>query len=116
MSKKCMKLIIGSSNVQRFFNQKLHEGVGLIQCVWVEEFKVRLASLLKTQKIEAVAISVIDNFLCDALGAMPDQKTFDQKVGLVCQEFVDCVKVYQGCLIQCFWLPSLCQGQDTNDT
>ena len=52
-----------------------------------------MAFLSKEQILEVVAISAIENFLCDAVGNAPDKATFDQKIGQVCQEFVDTVKV-----------------------
>ena len=90
---RCTKLIVGSSNIQRFFDPKKQEGIGLIKCVRVEEFRVRMALLAK--ELEVVAVSVIENFLCDAIGAQPDMSdraSFDRKISAVCQEFVDTIR------------------------
>ena len=51
---------------------------------------------LLAKELEVVAVSVIENFLCDALGSQPDQadmSVFDHKVNLVCQDFVETIKV-----------------------
>ena len=84
------RLLIGSSNVARFFDPKKvkqHEGCRLEKCFRIEEFRVRIGNLSSLNNLDSVTISVIENFLCDAIGAEPEPETFDKIVGEVCEEF-----------------------------
>ena len=88
------RLLIGSSNVQRFFNpkkDKKHEGFRLEKCVRVEEFRVRMENVSPLNNLDSVTVSVIENFLCDAIGSDPDRETFDKKVEEVCKDFCETV-------------------------
>ena len=57
-----LRLLIGSSNVARFFDAKtflLHEVTKFEKCARSEEFRVKMTFLNKEMNLETVAISVI---------------------------------------------------------
>ena len=75
--------IIGSSNINRFYKKENFPGFKeckMIKCCREEVFKVRMDDLVS--EVKEVIISVIENFITDAVG-----NTKDEKVSLYCFHF-----------------------------
>ena len=76
--------IIGSSNINRFYKKENFPGFKeckMIKCCREEVFKVRMEDLVS--EVKEVIISVIENFITDAVG-----NTKDEKVSIYCFHFV----------------------------
>ena len=86
-------ILIGSSNVYRFL--KLTKGetqnnVNLQKCTKVSGFLVHMENLEESD--EHVVITVIENFMCDAVGDKTDQSEIETIIGEVLDAFVETVK------------------------
>ena len=67
--------IIGSSNINRFYKKENFPGFKeckMIKCCREEVFKVRMDDLVS--EVKEVIISVIENFITDAVGNTKDEK------------------------------------------
>ena len=86
--------IIGSSNINRFYKKENFPGFKeckMIKCCREEVFKVRMDDLVS--EVKEVIISVIENFITDAVG-----NTKDEKVSIYCFHFVTFVLKKKTCL------------------
>ena len=67
--------IIGSSNINRFYKKEhfpAFKECKMIKCCREEVFKVRMDDLVS--EVKEVIISVIENFITDAVGNTKDEK------------------------------------------
>ena len=86
-------IVIGSSNVYRFvdhIDEQLKEIVSMRKCTKIEVFKALMASLKDTEK--RVIITVIENFLADAVRGLASPEEIKQKISEVMREFIDVVE------------------------
>ena len=94
MTEEATRCLIGSSNVSRFY--KVEEFPNFVECSMskcctVETFKVRMEELEERNK--EVIISVIENFFCNAVGDIQEEKRIDEKIEEVIEDFLMVVKV-----------------------
>ena len=86
-------VLIGSSNVCRFYNHetfKCYRQYVAVKCSKFEPFKARMACMEVGNK--DVVVSVIENFLCDAVGSDPeDEDTLNQIIEEVINKFVEVI-------------------------
>ena len=88
------RCLIGSSNVSRFYKIEDYPNFtpcNLAKCCNIESFKARMDSLEEEEK--EVIVSVIENFFCDAVGDLNDEKQIDAKIEEVMTEFLKVIKV-----------------------
>ena len=90
-----MKVItIGSSNVYRFIKEISNETRDLIsmqKCTQMSTFKVRMEELDETD--ERILITVIENFICDAVGEESEKQCIEKKIDESLSEFVEILGV-----------------------
>ena len=86
-------IYIGSSNVSRFveiLDQEVQNSVLVKKCC---RFTVLNATLDALREADcAVIISVIENFLCDAVGGITEKEEMEKAVGKTLEDFVRVVK------------------------
>ena len=86
-------IFIGSSNVYRFvklLDKQLQEIVVMKKCTTMEVFKVEMEEIRKEDK--RVIISVIENFLADAVKGLKEPNEITNKVMEIFTEFFDVLK------------------------
>ena len=87
------RILIGSSNICRFYKPETFKDYRkylVMKCTKIEPFKARMACLESCNT--EVVISVIENFLCDAVGSDPeDEDTLNQTIESVIDNFVEIV-------------------------
>ena len=57
----------------------------------IEDFRVKMAVLEDGPQYKIVALSVFENFLCDAVGVDPDRAGLNKLVGEVCEDFISTI-------------------------
>ena len=86
-------LLIGSSNVCRFYKPETFKDYRkyiMVKCTKFEPFAARMACIEVGNK--EVVVSVIENFLCDAVGSDPeDEDTLNQTIEKVIDDFVNVI-------------------------
>ena len=88
------RCLIGSSNVSRFYKIEDYPNFtpcNLAKCCNIESFKARMDSLEEEEK--EVIVSVIENFFCDAVGDLNDDKQIDEKIEEVMTDFLKVIKI-----------------------
>ena len=88
------RCLIGSSNVSRFYKADEFPNFTLCimsKCCTVESFKVRMEEL--EERNTEVIVSVIENFFCNAVGDIQDEKRIDEKIEEVLKDFLMVIKV-----------------------
>ena len=83
------RVLIGSSNVNRFYKKENFPGFKeckMVKCCREEVFKVRLDDLVAEDK--EVIISVIENFIADAVGKIKDEKAIAAKIDETIKRFL----------------------------
>ena len=87
------RLLFGSSNICRFYKPekfKEYKPYLMKRSVRIEPFKARMACIGVEEK--EVVISVIENFICDAVGIDPENEdTLNESIEKVIDEFVEIV-------------------------
>ena len=86
-------IIIGSSNVYRFLEKADNETQNKIwmqKCTKVSGFLTHMENLEETD--EHVIISVIENFMCEAVGNKTEKREIEEIVGGILDGFVETVK------------------------
>ena len=86
-------VVIGSSNVYRFIehtDEQLKAIMTMRKCTKIEVFKALMASLKDTDK--RVIITVIENFLADAVKGLTSPVEIKEKISNVMREFADVVE------------------------
>ncbi len=88
------RILIGSSNINRFYKPeafKDHKPYIMVKSTKFEHFKVKMDSLEKGKK--QVVVSVIENFLCDAVGSDPqDEDRLNEIIESVIREFTGVIE------------------------
>ena len=85
-------VLIGSSNVYRFLKltkKETQNSVNLQKCTKVSGFLVHMENLEESD--EHVVITVIENFMCDAVGDTTVQSKIERIIGEVLDAFVETV-------------------------
>ena len=85
-------VLIGSSNVYRFLKltkKETQNSVNLQKCTKVSGFLVHMENLEESD--EHVVITVIENFMCDAVGDTTVQSEIERIIGEVLDAFVETV-------------------------
>ena len=76
---KMISMLIGSSNVNRHYSPKVFTGYKpflMVKCTKFDEFKARMECLEKD--VGEVVISVIENFITDAVGDKETAENFNE--------------------------------------
>ena len=87
------RVMIGSSNVNRFYKKEEFSGFKeckMVKCCNEEVFKVRLDDLVVEEK--EVIISVIENFITDAVGKVKDEKVTATKIDETIKRFLTMIE------------------------
>ena len=88
------RLLIGSSNVYRFYKPELFPRCKpyiMVKCTKLEVFRAKMASLESTDK--EIIISVVENFMCDAVrGATDNDTEFNLKLEEAIKEYLETIK------------------------
>ena len=88
------RILIGSSNICRFYKPEAftaYKKYTTIRCTRFEPFKARMACIEAEEK--EVAISVIENFICDAVGRDPENEdALNNAIEKTVKEFVEVIK------------------------
>ena len=84
MKKMSNTIIIGSSNLYRpwdIMKEEDKKGLTLQRCTKIEGFRALMSELIEDDK--KVIISVIENFVCDAVSSIK-KKDIKEKVNICC--------------------------------
>jgi hypothetical protein len=87
-----MSLIIGSSNVYRFYKPEVYTGVrkfSMVRCTDIASFKAIMSNLETDDK--EVIVSVIENFLATAARSEETEEGRLESMGNVIEEFMKIV-------------------------
>jgi hypothetical protein len=87
------RCLIGSSNVSRFYKSEDFPNFticNMTKCCTMETFMARMDSLEEEEN--EVIVSVLENFFCDAVGNIKDEKQIDEKIEEVLTEFLKVVE------------------------
>ena len=87
------RILIGSSNIYRFYEAAKFRQINpyvMVNCTRAELFKVKMAELGPEDK--EVVISVIENFVCDAVKGVVDEMVAKGMYENVLKEFMGTVK------------------------
>ena len=93
-SKPNKRVIIGSSNIERFYKVEKYPNFTpciMQKCCRAEVFVVLMEDLNEEQT--EIMVSVIENFVCDAVGQEKEEKVIDAKIKEAIDAFVKVVKV-----------------------
>ena len=86
-------ILIGSSNVARFYLPNVFTSYNkyeMVKCTRFADFKARMGCFEPTDKF--IIISVIENFVVDAVGETPDPETFDETLTNTINQFNETIK------------------------
>ena len=85
--------IIGSSNIYRPYDilaKEDQDKIDLKRCTRITAFKVFINGLTERQR--NVVISVIENFICDAVGSDPEnENVLNDSIERIIKEFVEVI-------------------------
>ena len=87
------RYLIGSSNVNRFYKKENYPGFKeckMIKCCREEVFKVRMEDLVAEDK--EVIVSVIENFIADAVGETKDENIISIKIDETIDRFLKTIE------------------------
>ena len=87
------RYLIGSSNVNRFYKKESYPGFKeckMIKCCREEVFKVRMEDLVAEDK--EVIVSVIENFIADAVGEIKDENIISIKIDETIDRFLKTIE------------------------
>ena len=86
-------ILIGSSNIYRpwdILKDEDRKNINLQRCTKIESFRTLMAELVNEDK--KVIISVVENFLCDAVRSL-EKKEVEERINETLVAFVDTVKI-----------------------
>ena len=87
------RILIGSSNICRFYKPEAfndYKRYTRVRCTRFEPFKARIACIEAKEK--EIAISVIKNFICDAVGSDPEnENVLNDSIERIIKEFVEVI-------------------------
>ena len=86
-------IYIGSSNVYRFveiLNQEVQDKLSIRKCTKIESFRAAMDALRELDGF--IIISVIENFLCDAVGDLKVKEEVEKAIGKAMEDFVKVVE------------------------
>ena len=84
-----ISILIGSSNVNRHYSPKVFPGYKpflMIKCTKFDEFKARMECLEK--EVGEVVISVIENFITDAVGDNETPENFNDNIDKIIKSYL----------------------------
>ena len=88
------RILIGSSNICRFYKPeafKDYKRYTTVRCTRFEPFKARMACIEAKEK--EIVISVIENFVCDAVGSDPENEDIlNNSIEKILKDFVEVIR------------------------